>query len=162
MLDQHHDVIVHVIRFKDRYYNFIEDVTDRKRSKENLKKGYNFLEKRVEDEAQVLAVNRALLEKLGYKVIAAETGQKAVELARKFEGKIDLALLDIVLPDMEGRKVYPLIKEARPEMKVIVCSGYALEGPVQEILNAGAQAFIQKPFSLKTLSDKLKEVIILE
>jgi PAS domain S-box-containing protein len=48
------------------------------------------------------------------------------------------------------------ISEARPEMKIILCSGYALEGPVQEILNAGAQAFIQKPFSLKALADTLK------
>ena len=47
-------------------------------------------------------------------------------------------------------------------MKVVVCSGYAIEGPAQEILNAGAQAFIQKPFSLKLLSDKLKEVTQLE
>ena len=113
----------------------------------------------IEDEKQVLAVNRALLERLGYQVVSAETGQKAVDLARAFEGKIDIALLDIVLPDMDGKEIYPLICAARPDMKVVVCSGYALDGPVQDILDAGAQAFIQKPFSLKTLSEKLKDVI---
>ena len=113
----------------------------------------------IEDEEQVLTVNRALLEKLGYQVIPAETGQKAIDIVQSYEGKIDLALLDVVLPDMGGKEIYPIIKEARPEIKVIVCSGYAIEGPVQEILNAGAQAFIQKPFSLKTLSEQLNAVI---
>lgn len=113
----------------------------------------------VEDEEKVLSVNRALLEKLGYEVIVADTGHKAIETAQTFKGNIDIALLDIVLPDMQGKEIYSLIRDARPEMKVIVCSGYAQEGPVQEILNAGAHAFIQKPFTLKTLSNKLKEVI---
>jgi len=45
---------------------------------------------------------------------------------------------------------------ARPEMKVLVCSGYALDGPVQEILDAGAEGFVQKPFSISALSEKLK------
>ena len=60
---------------------------------------------------------------------------------------------------MEGGKVYPLIMEARPNLKVIIFSGYAIEGPARKILDAGAQGFIQKPFSLATLSEKLKEVL---
>ena len=64
--------------------------------------------------------------------------------------------------NMEGKGVYPLIKKARPDMKIVVCSGYALGGPVQDIFYAGAQGFIQKPFSSKRLSDKLKEVIRFE
>jgi len=60
---------------------------------------------------------------------------------------------------MEGGKVYSRIMEARPNLKVIVCSGYAIDGPVQEILDAGAHGFIQKPLSLTTLSEKLNEVL---
>ena len=89
----------------------------------------------------------------------AKTGKEAVNIARTFDGDIDLAILDIVLPDMRGEQVYPLIVEARPNLKVIVCSGYTIDGPAQEILDAGAQAFIQKPFSLERLSNKLKEVL---
>jgi len=99
------------------------------------------------------------LEKLGYWVMVAKTGKDAVHIAETFDGQIDLALLDIKLPDMEGEKVYALIMKARPDLKVIVFSGYSIEGPARKILDAGAQDFIQKPFSLETLSEKLKEVL---
>ena len=85
------------------------------------------------------------------------SGDEAVERAKTFDGRIDLALLDIKLPDMSGDQVYPLIMKARPDLKVIVFSGYAIDGPARKILNAGAEDFIQKPFSLTTLSEKLKE-----
>ena len=113
----------------------------------------------VEDEDVVAEVTQTMLEKLGYRVMAAMTGKDAVYIAQTFDGDIDLALLDIKLPDMEGGKVYPLIMKARPGLKVIVFSGYAIEGPAREILDAGAQDFIQKPFSIATLSEKLKEVL---
>ena len=73
--------------------------------------------------------------------------------------RLTLALLDIKLPDMEGGRIYPLIMEARPDLKVIVCSGYSIHGPAQDILDAGAEGFIQKPFSIVTLAEKLKEVL---
>jgi two-component system cell cycle sensor histidine kinase/response regulator CckA len=113
----------------------------------------------IEDEEDVMIITRQALERLGYRVIEARTGQEAVEIARSFEGDIDLALLDIKLPDMRGDKVYPLVMEARPDLKVIVCTGYSIEGPAQEILDAGAEGFIQKPFLVSALDDKLKEVL---
>jgi len=113
----------------------------------------------IEDEEPLLKMNRQILERLGYRVLEAMTGEEAVELAKTFDGQIDLALLDIKLPDIPGDKVYPLIMEARPNLKVIVCSGYAIDGPAQEILDAGAEGFVQKPFLISTLADKLKEVL---
>ena len=113
----------------------------------------------IEDEEMVMDVARAMLERLGYRVLEAKTGMEAVNLAKTFDGDIDLALLDMKLPDMEGGKVYPLIMEARPNLKVIVCSGYSIDGPAEDILNAGAQDFIQKPFSMAGLSAKLEEVL---
>ncbi len=113
----------------------------------------------IEDEETVMDVSHAMLERLGYRVLKAETGNKAVSTAKNFEGKIDLAILDVMLPDMNGKAIYPLLMEARPDLKVIVCSGYSSDGPAQDILNAGAQYFIQKPFSINTLSETLKEVL---
>ena len=103
-------------------------------------------------------VNRALLEKLGYHVLVAKTGEEAVNITKTFDGNIDLALLDLILPDMEGGEIYSRIIEVRPNLKVIVCSGYSINGPAQAILDAGAQALIQKPLTLATLSENLKEV----
>jgi len=113
----------------------------------------------IEDEEVLVELFRKILEMLGYRVLEAKTGEDAVELANTFDGRIDLALLDIKLPDMDGGSVYPLIMEARPDLKVIVCSGYSIDGPAQKILDAGAEGFIQKPFLIAALAEKLKEVL---
>ena len=113
----------------------------------------------IEDEEPLVELFRQILERLGYRVLQARTGKEAVEFAKTFDGQIDLALLDIKLPDMDGGRVYPLIMEARPDLKVIVCSGYSIDGPAQAILDAGAEGFIQKPFSIAPFAEKLKEVL---
>jgi len=113
----------------------------------------------IEDEEPLVGLFRQILERLGYRVLEARTGKEAVELAKTFDGQIDLALLDIKLPDMDGGRVYPLIMEARPDLKVIVCSGYSIDGPARAILDAGAEDFIQKPFSIAAFAEKLKEVL---
>ena len=113
----------------------------------------------IEDEDVVVEVTQAMLEMLGYRVMVAKTGKDAIHIAETFDGQIDLALLDIKLPDIDGRNLYPLIMKARSNLKVIVFSGYSIDGPAREILDAGAQDFIQKPFSIATLSEKLKVVL---
>jgi two-component system cell cycle sensor histidine kinase/response regulator CckA len=112
----------------------------------------------IEDEAMVLEVSRAIVEKLGYRVLEAASGKAAVELAQNYPGRIDVALLDIILPDMNGNQIYPLLMKARPDLKVIVCTGFAQDGPAEEILNAGADSFIQKPFNASTISLTLKQL----
>jgi len=113
----------------------------------------------IEDEEPLVDLFRQILERLGYRVLLARTGKEAVALAKTFDGQLDLALLDIKLPDMDGGRVYPLIMEARPDLKVIVCSGYSIHGPAQDIIDAGAEGFIQKPFLIADFAEKLKEVL---
>ena len=113
----------------------------------------------IEDGETVMKVTRKILEKLGYSVLEAKTGQEAINVAKTFDDDIDLAMLDILLPDMSGDAIYPLLMEARPDLKVMVFSGYSADGPAQEILNAGADDFIQKPFSAAELSEKLKKAL---
>jgi CheY-like chemotaxis protein len=113
----------------------------------------------IEDEPAVIEMLRKLLERLGFHVIEAQTGKEAIALARAFDGEIDLAILDVFLPDMNGNKIYPLIKEFRPGLKVLVFSGYSLDGPAQEILDAGAHGFLQKAVSIEILSQKLTELL---
>lgn len=131
---------------------------DERRSKDKIYGGEgNILV--VEDDDMVLDVNCAMLETLGYHVIGARTGIESINIAKTFLNHIDLILLDVELPDMGGEKVYPQINKIRPDTKVVVCSAYDFEGPAQKILTAGAQGFIQKPFSISALSEKLKETI---
>jgi len=133
-------------------------IKEAKKSKIDLPKGTGTV-LMIEDEEMIMNVTHEILERLGYRFLGARNGKEAVDIAKTFDGVIDLALLDIKLPDMDGVKIYPLIKEARPDMKVIVCSGYAIDGPVQEILDAGAQDFVQKPFTLAEISEKLKTIL---
>jgi PAS domain S-box-containing protein len=113
----------------------------------------------VEDEEQVMDVTRTILKRLGYQVLTAKTGMEGVDIGRSYNGDIDLAIIDIYLPDMRGDVIYKLLKKVRRNLKVIILSGYALDGPAQKILNAGAQAFMQKPFKLAALSEKVKDVL---
>lgn len=113
----------------------------------------------VEDEPMVFEMEKVMLERLGYRVLGAKTGSAAIETAAAFDGPIDLALLDLILPDMKGGEVYTGLMKARPGLKVIVCSGFSIEGPAQEALDAGAQGFLQKPFSIARLSERLRDVI---
>ena len=109
----------------------------------------------VDDEEDILETIEDIL--VEATVDTATTYESASQKIK--ENRYDLAILDILLPDMNGKAVYPFLMEARPNLKVIVCSGYSLEGPAQEILDAGAQGFVQKPFSLSTLSEKLQEAM---
>lgn len=113
----------------------------------------------IEDEDMVMDVSRKMLERLEYYVLEARNGEEASSILRTYNGDIDLAIMDVCLPDMMGGVLYPVIKKVRPNMKVIVSSGYNLEGPARKILDAGAQGFIQKPYSLNALSKKLNEVL---
>lgn len=113
----------------------------------------------VENEAQVMDVTRTILKRLGYNVLTARTGMEGVNIGRSYDGDIDLAIIDMHLHDMRGDVIYKLLMNVRKNLKVIISSGYNFDGFAQEILNAGAQAFIQKPFKLAVLSEKVKNVL---
>jgi CheY-like chemotaxis protein len=113
----------------------------------------------IEDEHLVMEVNRAIVEKLGYGVLEAKSGKEALRIAEQYEGPIDFVLLDVILPDMSGNQIYPKLKEIRPDLKVIVCSGFTLDGPAREILDAGAESFLPKPFSVAALSQTLEDIL---
>jgi PAS domain S-box-containing protein len=113
----------------------------------------------VEDEPLVMEVNHNILKRLGYQVITAQTGREALDRLGDTRIAIDAVLLDIKLPDMDGATLYPASRKQRPLTKVIVCSGYALDGPTQALMDAGADGFIQKPFSIEDLAEKLAAVL---
>jgi CheY-like chemotaxis protein len=113
----------------------------------------------VEDDESVLKLLRRIMGRLGHSVLVAHDGQEAVDLARTFQGDIDLALLDLGMPEMGGAEAYPLLAEARPAMKIIICSGYELDERAQSILDAGASAFIQKPFQMSVLEAEISKAL---
>ncbi len=111
----------------------------------------------IEDEPFVMEVGLSLMEQMGYRSLSAKNGEEAIHIVKTFDGSIDLALLDMGLPDIPGEILYFHLKEFRPDLKVIVCSGYTVDGPAQKVLDAGGLDFIQKPFSLSLLSQVLSK-----
>jgi signal transduction histidine kinase len=113
----------------------------------------------VEDDDVVVDISQKILTRLGYQTLVAKTGEEAIKIIKNTDEKFDLVLLDMKLPDIDGKIVYSTLKETRSDTNVIIFSGYSLDGPVQEILDAGADGFVQKPFSLSTLSTQIREVL---
>jgi two-component system, cell cycle sensor histidine kinase and response regulator CckA len=113
----------------------------------------------VDDEPVVLHVTCEMLERLGFRVLTAHDGQEAAAIARLYDGEIDLCVLDLGMPVMSGQTVFPLLKEARPNMKVILSSGYDVERVSKSLQELGADGFIHKPFLMGTLSAKITEII---
>ena len=113
----------------------------------------------VDDEDMVLDVGTQLLKSLGYSVLEARDGMEAIDIYKKKSGIIDMVFLDIVMPGMSGRDTYDRLREIDPDIKVLLSSGYDIDTQAAEILDRGANSFIQKPFALKDLSQKIKKVM---
>jgi two-component system cell cycle sensor histidine kinase/response regulator CckA len=113
----------------------------------------------VDDEALVIDVGVQLLEKLGYTVFEAQSGRDAIRIFTERNRTIDMLILDMVMPGMGGGEVYDQIKRIDPKVKVLLSSGYSIDGQATKILNRGCEGFIQKPFNMEDLSKKIREVL---
>ncbi|MDY7041727.1 MAG: PAS domain S-box protein, partial [Chloroflexota bacterium] len=113
----------------------------------------------VDDEETILAMVNRLLSNAGYTVVLAESGVEAVELYRERGHEIDLVILDMIMPEMGGRETYERLREIDPGVRVLLSSGYSQNGQAQEIINAGVQGFLQKPFDLSRILNKVRKAL---
>lgn len=113
----------------------------------------------VDDEDMIIDIGEQLLENIGYTVLIAKSGKEATEIYEKNKDKIDMVILDMIMPDMSGGDTFDRLKEINPEIKVLLSSGYSINGQATEILERGCDGFIQKPFSMKQLSRKIREIL---
>jgi len=113
----------------------------------------------VDDEEMILEVGQELLKALGYQVHTARSGAEAVELFKEQKDSIDLVILDMIMPGMGGGEAHDRLKEINPDLKVLLSSGYSIDGQAHEIMERGCNGFIQKPFNLTELSAKIREIL---
>ncbi len=113
----------------------------------------------VDDEEIIIDVGVQLLERLGYTVLEARSGEAAIRIYEENKDKIDMIILDIIMPNIGGGEVYDKIKKIDPNVKVLLSSGYSINGQATEILKKGCNGFIQKPFNMKNISKKIREVL---
>ena len=113
----------------------------------------------VDDEHLIREAGRAMLETLGLKVLLASDGQEALEHFRRGGQRVDLVLMDLTMPKMDGREAFEAIRTLQPTQPILLSSGYNEQESVQEFLGRELAGFIQKPYTLQTLRDKLQEVL---
>jgi CheY-like chemotaxis protein len=113
----------------------------------------------VDDEQMIMEVGRAMLERLGYRVVTADNGQAAVASVSKMGEDIDLVILDLIMPKIDGGKTFDRIRSIHPSLPVILSSGYSINGQATEIMERGCNGFIQKPFNILELARKIREVL---
>lgn len=113
----------------------------------------------VDDEEQVCAVGRMMLERLGFEVITATDGQQALDIFASRTDEIVCVLLDLTMPQFSGEQVLDQLHQIRPETPVILCSGYSILDSSTSTDGRSPANFIQKPYSLATLQDALKQVL---
>jgi len=113
----------------------------------------------VDDENMVIEGCREMLTKMGYNVSIARNGKDAIEIYKENQDKIDMVIIDMIMPELSGGETYDRLKEMNPDINVLLSSGHSINGQATEILERGCNGFIQKPFNINVLSMKLREIL---
>jgi CheY-like chemotaxis protein len=112
-----------------------------------------------EDEEAVRRLTTTALSMLGYKILQADSGRTAIEMAESYPGTIDLLLTDVVMPELGGRMLADAVRKLRPNVRVLYMSGYMDDAVVRQGIETSKDAFIQKPLTQSTLAKKVRLVL---
>jgi CheY-like chemotaxis protein len=113
----------------------------------------------VDDEEFIRELGMELLGGVGYNVLTAADGESALQLYRKEQNRIELILLDLIMPGMGGRKCLEELLRVNPRARVLIASGYSADGPTKEALGVGARDYISKPYDAKQMLKVVREVL---
>ena len=113
----------------------------------------------VDDEERIVDISKKILSRIGYTVLTAKNGQEAKEIFLKNKEIIDLVILDMILPDMDGNEIFKILKGVEPKVKVLISSGYIMDSQIETLLKGGCLGFIHKPFEISDLSSKLRAAL---
>lgn len=113
----------------------------------------------VDDDPLNVTVMKEILETLGYRVLCAGNGQEALSIYMIKKDAVDLIVLDMIMPGMGGGATFDAIRSVNPQAKILLSSGYSLDGEAGRILERGCNGFIQKPFRIGELSEKIRDVL---
>jgi two-component system, cell cycle sensor histidine kinase and response regulator CckA len=113
----------------------------------------------VDDEPLNTETVKELLRALGYRIMTAQSGQEAIEIYREHHGEIGLVILDMIMPEMNGRETLIKLMEIDKNVRVLLSSGYSINGEAKSILELGCKGFIQKPFRVEELSRKIRAIL---
>jgi CheY-like chemotaxis protein len=112
-----------------------------------------------EDDDDARALVKEILEEFGYSILEARDGQEAVEIFKNNSDKLDLIILDVIMPKLKGREVYDAVMAIDPKMKILFCSGYSKELVISQVGLLQEMNYLAKPFTPKELLMKIREVL---
>jgi PAS domain S-box-containing protein len=113
----------------------------------------------IDDEVPILEVGLQMLEKLGYTAFSAKSGEEALAFYRSNHDRVDAVILDMIMPGKSGSETFDRMRAINPNLKVLLASGYSIDGQAGKIMERGCKGFIQKPFNLEELAQKINEVL---
>lgn len=113
----------------------------------------------VDDNKTVLEIGEEVLRLLGYSVFAADRGEKALRLYQQHMERIDLVILDMIMPELSGYDTYLALKKLNPHVTVLLSSGYSIDSQASELLELGCNGFLQKPFAVQDLSLTVRSIL---
>jgi len=125
--------------------------TDLRKAKETV-----FL---IDDDDMIAEVSEMILKSSGYDVVSAKSGKEAIEVYKENHSRIDMVILDMILPDMGGGDTYDRLKKINPGIKVLLASGYDIDYQGRDIMERGCDGFIQKPFNMNELLEKIRGIL---
>jgi PAS domain S-box-containing protein len=113
----------------------------------------------VDDEEVIRHLAKDVLKSLGYQIIVASSGKEAIRLYEQRSADVALVILDMIMPQMTGEKIYAEIKKINPDVKIILSSGYSRNGATTRLLKEGAAAFVQKPYTMGNLARVVRKIL---
>ena len=113
----------------------------------------------IDDEKMILEVGCELLQELGFKVLSAMSGQEAINVFQNGREKIDMIIMDMIMPGMSGSETFDHLRKIKPDVKILLSSGYSVDGQATKILQRGCNGFIQKPFNINQLAQKIQKIL---
>jgi len=143
------------------YFPIVEKEAERVESKKEKIpiKGGNETILLVDDEEAIRELAEDILTRFGYTVFMASDGETALEIYREKREEINLVILDIIMPGMGGRKCLEELLKMNPKSRIIIASGYSINGPAKEVLEAEAKGFISKPYDMRGMLQTVRKIL---
>ncbi len=145
------------------YFPVMEEIparfeTEAKNNEANSERGSETI-LLVDDEEILRDIGRDILETFGYTVLLAPDGESALELYKERRKDISLVILDLIMPGMGGKQCFEKLLKINPDAKVVIASGYSINGHTKDALKAGAKAFVSKPYELNKMLQAVRSVL---
>lgn len=135
-----------------------KEATQEVRPEDSLRKGQGTI-LLIDDEQAIREVSKEILNEIGYDVIVAENGKEGLQLYQANSDKVDLIILDIIMPEVSGIETFKSLRRLNKDVKVLLASGYSITEQTREMLKDGNCQFIAKPFNMRILSRRIHEIL---